>query len=84
MKFFIYFMVIVIISIFIVSSLKIGTGLYCGELPVVRWKFGIYRGECDDETGCHFYRMDNNGILEYFGFKKINCFGEDIDSTSNK
>lgn len=79
MKYTFYFIGIVSILTIVVSyTLKIGTGLYCGDLPVVRWKFAIYRGECDDETGCHFYKMENNGVREYFGFRKINCFGEDI------
>lgn len=46
--------------------------MYCAESLVVRWKFAIYTGECDAETGCHFYKMEGTGILEYFGFKKNN------------
>lgn len=60
-----------IIAIFAISYfVKIDTGMTCGESPVVRWKFAIYRGECDDETGCHFSKMEENGILEYVGLKK--------------
>lgn len=55
----------------------------CGESPVVRWKFAIYRGECDDETGCHFSKMEENGMAAYFGLKKISCYGKDIYAIKN-
>lgn len=72
--------IVISISIFAISYfVRIDTGMYCAESPVVRWKFVIYMGECDAETGCHFYKMEGTGILEYFGFKKITCYGEDID-----
>lgn len=52
---------------------RIGTNSsYCGESPTVRWKFAIYCGECNDETGCNYIKVKGTGVLEYFGFKKIN------------
>ena len=53
------------------SRVRLGTGRYYAEQPVVRWKFAIYYGECDDETGCHFSKMDDTGPLEYFGLRPI-------------
>ncbi|MGN7918282.1 MULTISPECIES: hypothetical protein [Lysobacter] len=52
---------------------RIGTGVYCGESPAVRWRLAIHAGECDAETGCHFVRQDDTGAAEYFGFKPIPC-----------
>lgn len=52
---------------------RIGTGVYCGESPAVRWRLAIHAGECDAETGCHFVRQDGTGAAEYFGFKPIPC-----------
>ena len=56
-----------------IVCLRIGTGRYCGESPVVRWRLAIYTGECDDEAGCHFARLDGTGPAEYFGFRPIRC-----------
>jgi len=78
-KIFLYLIIAILVFIFTISYfVKIDTGMTCGESPVVRWKFAIYRGECDDETGCHFSKMKENGIVEYFGLKKISCYGNDI------
>lgn len=61
-------------AVFIFSySFKIDTDYYCCESPTVRWKFAIYCGECDDETGCHYIKLEDTGILEYFGFREVNC-----------
>ncbi len=85
MKFVLYFISIALVLTFIVSyTIKIDTGLYCSESPVVRWKFAIYTGESDAETGCHFSKMHGTGMLEYFGFKKITCYSEDIHSINNE
>jgi hypothetical protein len=81
LKVFFYIVIAISILIFGISyTIKFDTGMYCAESPVVRWKFAIYTGECDDETGCHFYKLEGTGILEYFGLKKITCYGEDIYS----
>lgn len=65
---------LVIISVFIVSyAWKIETDYYCCESPTVRWKFAIYCGEYDDETGSHFTKLEESGMLEYFGLKNIDC-----------
>lgn len=83
-KIFLYFIITILATIFSVSYfVKIDTGMTCGESPVVRWKFAIYRGECDDETGCHFSKMEENGVAEYFGLKKISCYGNDIYAIKN-
>lgn len=83
-KIFFYLIITILAIIFAVSYLvKIDTGMTCGESPVVRWKFAIYRGECDDETGCHFSKMEENGVAEYFGLKKISCYGNDIYAHKN-
>ena len=80
-KIFLYLITAILATIFAFSYfVKIGTGMTCGESPVVRWKFAIYRGECDDETGCHFSKMEENGILEYFGLKKISCYENDNEN----
>jgi len=85
-KIFFYLIIAILATIAAISYfVKIDTGMTCGESPVVRWKFAIYIGECDDETSCHFSKMEENGILEYFGLKKISCYGGDIyalDKTS--
>ena len=54
-----------------ISQVRLTTGRYYAESPVVRWKFAIYTGECDDETGCHFVKMAGTGLLEYVGLKAI-------------
>ena len=78
-KIFFYHIIAILATIAAISYfVKINTGMTCGESPVVRWKFAIYRGEFDDETGCHFSKMEENGILEYVGLKKISCYGYDI------
>lgn len=84
LKIFFYIIITILATIFVVSYfVKIDTGMACGESPVVRWKFAIYRGECDDETGCHFSKMEENGVAEYFGLKKISCHGNDIYAIEN-
>ena len=51
---------------------KIRTGeAYHGLSPIVRWKCALYTGECDDETGCHFQKIPNTGILEYLGINEL-------------
>ncbi|MFT5822188.1 MAG: hypothetical protein ACI8ZM_003444 [Crocinitomix sp.] len=55
------------------TFVKIETNYNCCESPTVRWKFAIYCGECDDETGCHYVQVADTGILEYFGLKSIPC-----------
>jgi hypothetical protein len=51
---------------------KIRTGEWNhGLSPIVRWKCALYWGECDDETGCHFTKIPNTGILEYLGINEI-------------
>ncbi len=60
-------------SLVIISFIKIKTDYYCCESPTIRWRFAIYCGECDDETGCHYIHLNNTGILEYFGLKPIPC-----------
>ena len=52
---------------------KIRTNYYCCESPTYRWKFAIYCGECNDETGCYFHKMEGTGVLEYFGCREIDC-----------
>ena len=64
--------------------MKIGTGLYYAESPIVRWKFAIYTGECNDETGCHYLKMKETGILEYFGVKKIPFIDKKSQLTNDK
>ncbi len=67
--------------------LKIKTNYYCCESPTVRWKFAIYCGECDSETGCHYSKLENTGLLEYFGYRIVDCQQkpkEKIELTSNK
>ena len=54
-------------------SFKINTNYYCCESPTFRWKFAIYCGECDAETGCHFIKLENTGFMEYLGLREINC-----------
>jgi hypothetical protein len=72
LKIIFYILIVTFLLIFGISyTVKFGTGKYCAESPVVRWKFAIYTGECDDETACHFSKMEGTGILEYFGFKTI-------------
>ncbi len=67
-----YFLLGVSTIIFAVSHfLKIGTGLYYAQSPIVRWKFAIYTGECNDETGCNYLKMKGTGVFEYFGLKEI-------------
>ena len=66
-----------VIIVGIVSSIayffKIETDHYCCESPTYRWKFAIYCGECDDETGCHFKKIEKTGLAEYFGLSEIPC-----------
>ena len=51
---------------------KIRTGeTYHGLSPIVRWKCALYTGECDDETGCHFQKIPNTGMLEYLGINEL-------------
>lgn len=52
---------------------KLETDYYCCESPTYRWKFAIYCGECDDETGCHFSKIEKTGFMEYFGLWEIPC-----------
>jgi len=47
----------IILTIFVLTFMidwfvKICTGLYYLKEAVVRWKFAIYFGECDDKTFC--------------------------------
>ena len=53
------------------SQVRFDTGRYSASSPVWRWRFAIYRGECDDETGCHFNKMEGTGLLEYVGLREI-------------
>ncbi|KRD70349.1 hypothetical protein ASE45_00275 [Lysobacter sp. Root96] len=49
-------------------------GGYCYDVtPAVRWRGAIYTGECDSETGCHFIKLDDNGLREYLGLAPIRC-----------
>ncbi|MFN3967929.1 hypothetical protein [Flavobacterium sp.] len=77
----IYLLISIIVAILLISYfVPINTGRYCSESPVLRWKFAIYRGECNDVSdSCDFTKMENTGVLEYFGLKKIYCNGEDIN-----
>lgn len=78
--------VLVFVSVLITgtSFTRIAVGdKYCCMSPVVRWKFAIYTGECDAETGCHFHKLKGTGLLEYFGLKKINCPCEDFYKDNN-
>jgi hypothetical protein len=52
-----------------VYLVRIDTEYHYLESPVVRWKFALYYGECDAETGCHFNKIPHTGILEYLGLK---------------
>jgi hypothetical protein len=66
---------------------KIETNYYCCESATVRWKFALYCGECDSETSCHFIKLENTGLLEYFGFRSLDCKlnpKEKVESTSNR
>jgi len=54
-----------------VYNARIGTGMYYAEFSIVRWKFAIYIGECNDETGCNYLKLENNGFLEWIGIHKI-------------
>ena len=54
-----------------ISQVRFDTGRYSVSSPVWRWKFAIYYGECDDETGCHFQKMAGTGLLEYVGLREI-------------
>jgi len=54
-----------------IYHVRFDTGRYTVLEPVWRWKFAIYTGECDDETGCHFEKMPGTGLLEYVGLKEI-------------
>ncbi len=56
-----------------VKTAKMVTDYYCCESPTYHWKLAIYCGECYDETGCHFTRLENTGIWEYLGLKAIDC-----------
>lgn len=59
---------------------KIETGeRYDGLSPIVRWKCALYWGECDSETGCHFTKIPNTGILEYLGINEIPKTNESDD-----
>lgn len=64
---------VLLLSVIGIYHIRIGTGNFCGSSPIVHWKFAIYTGECDDETGCLFLKMEDTGILEYLGLKKIPC-----------
>ena len=55
--------------------LRFDGGGYCGESPAVRWRGAIYTGECDDETGCHYIKLSDNGLREYLGLAPIRCPG---------
>ena len=49
-------------------------GGYCYDLtPAVRWRGAVYTGECNDETGCHYVRLDGSGLREYLGVSPIRC-----------
>lgn len=68
---------LLITTLLIGFFLKIETHYNCCESPTVRWKFALYCGECDDETGCHFTKIEGTGWMEYFGIKKMDCALED-------
>lgn len=69
----IFLLVIVLCIIGVSQFIKIDTNYYCCESPTVRWKFALYCGECDDETGCHYTRLNGTGLLEYLGLREVNC-----------
>jgi hypothetical protein len=65
---------VVVVTIgYVVGFTRLGTGQYCGESPAVRWRLAIHSGECDAETGCHYLKVENTGVLEYLGIKKFSC-----------
>lgn len=70
---------VLLLSVIGIYYIRIGTGKFCGSSPIVHWKFAIYTGECDDETGCFFLKMEDTGILEYLGLKKVPCPGPYYD-----
>jgi hypothetical protein len=78
-----YIFLVVLTTVFAISYfVKIGTGLYYADSPIVRWKFAIYTGECDDETGCHYLKMEETGVFEYFGLKEIPLIDKKTPSTN--
>lgn len=82
-KYFILFSLALTIVFAVSYFVKIDTGLYFAESPIVRWKFAIYTGECNDETGCLYLKMKETGILEYFGVKKIPFIDKEFHSTND-
>ena len=69
--------VVLTVFFFFTYFVKIRTGEnYHGLSPIVRWKCALYYGECDDETGCHFAKIPNTGILEYLGINEISKTNE--------
>lgn len=71
------FSLVALITLTLGFGVKINTRYYCCESPTVRWKFAIYCGECDNETGCHYVKIKGTGVREYFGLKKIDCMPND-------
>lgn len=65
--------VILILITYISYTVKIYTGKNCNELPIIYWKFAIYTKECTEKDVYHFQKMEETGMLEYFGLKKIFC-----------
>ncbi len=64
----------ILIAIFtIIYFIKIPKALYCNQSPIVRWKFAIYTGECNDETGYDFLKMKGTGFFEHLHLKNIPC-----------
>lgn len=62
-----------VVTIGIGQFVKFETDFYCCESPTVRWKFALYCGECDGETGCRFTKIEGSGILEYLELREMDC-----------
>lgn len=74
MKKIMYFILIFASIVFLIGFFcKIETNYSCCESPTVRWKFALYCGECDSETGCHYSKLENTGLLEYLGLRTVDC-----------
>ena len=64
--------VVLTVFFFFAYFVKIRTGeTYHGLSPIFRWKCALYWGEYDAETGCHFTKIPNTGILEYLGIHEL-------------
>lgn len=67
------FSLVVLITLPLSLGVKINTNYYCCESPTVRWRFAIYCGECDAETGCHYEKIKGTGVMEYLDLKGVEC-----------